>query len=142
MKLYDDIFVWDGWGGLLKLASGKCRLKIFDLKKGNTNSVAVLRPIIVIISDVPDSKMTIKSCSSHIATKITEKFNIDPSRMLFVEYYPAIVYGNQNEYVIPEKYEAVEFEWRGDKAINPKSRVLKPPMLDMVKDLSKPAGNH
>ena len=103
MKLYDDIFVWDGWGGLLKLASGKCRLKIFDLKKENTNSVAVLRPIIVIVSDVPESKMTIKSCSSHIATKITEKFNIDPSRMLFVEYYPAIVYGNQNQYVIDRK---------------------------------------
>jgi hypothetical protein len=35
MKIYDDIFMWDGWGGLLKLASGKCRVKIFDLKKGN-----------------------------------------------------------------------------------------------------------
>jgi hypothetical protein len=138
MKIYDDIFVWDGWGGLLKLASGKCRVKIFDLKKGESDSVAYLKPIIVVISDVPDSKMSIKSCSSHIATRLTQKFSIDHSRMLFVEYYPSINYGDKNQYHIPEKYELVEFKWQEDRAISPKWRLLKPPMLDVVKDLLKP----
>ncbi len=138
MKIYDDIFVWDGWGGLLKLASGKCRVKIFDLKKGNPDAVAFLKPIIVVISDVPDSKMSIKSCSSHIATRLTQKFSIDPSRMLFIEYYPSINYGDKHQYHIPEKYELVEFQWHEDRAIAPKWRILKPPMLDVVKDLLKP----
>lgn len=138
MKIYDDIFVWDGWGGLLKLASGKCRVKIFDLKKGESGAVAFLKPIIVVISDVPDSKMTIKSCSSHIATRLTQKFNIDPSRMLFVEYYPSIDYGDKKQHHIPEKYELVEFQWHEDKAIAPKWRPLNPPMLNIVKDLLKP----
>jgi hypothetical protein len=138
MKIYDDIFMWDGWGGLLKLASGKCRVKIFDLKKGTPDAIAFLKPIIVVISDVPDSKMSIKSCSSHIATRLIEKFSIDPSRMLFVEYYPSIEYGDKNQYHIPEKYELVEFKWHEDRAIAPKWRILKPPMLDVVKDLLKP----
>ena len=138
MKIYDDIFVWDGWGGLLKLASGKCRVKIFDLKKGESDAVAFLKPIIVVISDVPDSKMSIKSCSSHIATRLTQKFNIDPSRMLFVEYYPSIDYGEKNQYHISEKYELVEFKWQEDRALAPKWRILKPPMLDVVKNLLKP----
>ena len=141
MIIYDDIFSWEGWGGLLKLASGRCHLKIFDLTKGSDSTVAVLRNIVVVASDIPGSKMTIKSCSGHIATKITEKFNIDPSRMLFVEYYPDVVYGNQNQYVIPEKYESIEFEWHGERAINPKSRLLKPPMLDVVKDLLNPGND-
>ena len=137
MKIYDDIFHWDGWGGPLKLASGKCRLRIFDLKKGSDKSLAFLRPIIVVISDVPDSKMSIKSCSGHIATQVIEKFSIDPNRMLFIEYYPKITYGNKNQYVILEKYEAVDFKWLDNKAIEPKWRPLKPPILDAIKELMK-----
>jgi hypothetical protein len=128
MKIYDDIFVWDGWGGLLKLASGKCRVKIFDLKKGESDAVAFLKPIIVVISDVPDSKMSIKSCSSHIATRLTQKFSIDPSRMLFVEYYPSINYGDKSQYHIPEKYELVEFQWHEDRAISPQMAYFKGPL--------------
>jgi hypothetical protein len=135
MKIYDEIFTWDGWGGPLKLASGKCKLRIFDLKKGTNTRLAFLRPIIVIISDVPDSKMSIKSCSGHIATQITEKFNIEPNRMLFIEYYPEIRYGDQNQYVIKEKYEAVDFKWYNKKAIEPKWRPLKSPILDTIKEL-------
>ena len=138
MKIYDDIFSWDGWGGLLKLASGKCRLKMFDLKKGKAESIDYLKPIIVIITDVPESKMSIKSCSSHIATKLTEKFNIDPTRMLFIEYYPPVTYGDKGQYHIAEKYEVVEFQWHEGRAISPKWRPLKPPMLNVVKDLLKP----
>ncbi len=137
MKIYDSIFQWDGWGGPLKLASGKCRLRIFDLKKGTNENLAFLRPIIVIISDVPDSKMSIKSCSAHIATQVTQKFSIEPNRMLFIEYYPKITYGDTNQYTIMEKYEAVEFKWYNDKAIEPKWRSLKPPILDAIKKLMK-----
>ena len=31
MIVYDDIFEWEGWGGRLKLANGRCRLRIYDL---------------------------------------------------------------------------------------------------------------
>ncbi len=138
MKIYDDIFAWDGWGGLLKLASGKCWLKIFDLKKGKPESIDFLKPIIVVVTDVPDSKMSIKSCSGHIATRLVEKFGIDPARMLFIEYYSPVTYGDKDQYQIAEKYEQIEFQWQEKRAVSPKSRPLNPPMLHLVKELLKP----
>jgi hypothetical protein len=136
MLTYDNVYSWDGWGGKLRLGNGKCRLRIFDLRKDETaRGVSFLKPIIVVITDIPESKMTIRSCTSHIATCVANEFNIDPSRMLWIEYYPQTIYGQQGERVIPERLEAVEFEWLEDKAIKPKWRPLKSPLLDAVKQL-------
>ena len=52
--------------------------------------------------------------------------------MLFIEYYPQTVYGQHQEHTIAEKYDLVEFNWHRDKAIEPKWRTLKPPLLDMI----------
>lgn len=119
----------------MRLASGKCRMRIFDLKKSNQKGLDYIRPIIVVVSDTAGSKMSIKTCSGHIATKITQEFDIDPSRMLYVEYYPAIIYGEKDEKLIPERYDAIEFTWHEDKAIKPKWRTLKPPLVDLIKNL-------
>ncbi|MGA7144082.1 MAG: hypothetical protein WBY47_06215 [Desulfobacterales bacterium] len=135
MLIYDDIYAWSGWGGKLKLGSGKCRLRIYDLKKGNKKGLMYLRPIIVVVSDVKDSKISIRSCSSHIATLVTKAFNIDPLRMLWVEYYPEHKYGAGDTHSIPEKLDAVEFSWYEDKAIQPRWRSLMPPLLDEIKKL-------
>lgn len=135
MLIYDDTYTWSGWGGKLKLGSGKCRLRIYDLKKGNKKGLMHLRPIIVVVTDVQDSKMSVRSCTSHIATLVAKEFRIDPHRMLWIEYYPEHRYGTGDTHVIFEKIDAVEFEWHGDKAINPKWRSLKPPLLDEIKKL-------
>ena len=134
--IYDEIYSWEGFGGVLRLASGKCRLRIFDLKKGDREGLAHLRPIIIIASDVADSRMTVRSCCGHIASGVARKFNIKPERMMFIEYYPQTVYGEQQEHVIAEKYDLVDFNWHEDKAIQPKWRALKPPMLDVIKELA------
>ena len=135
MLIHDDIYAWEGWGGRLRLASGKCRLRIFDLKKGNTKGPAHLRPMIVIVSDVDESPMSVRSCSGHIATSVAREFKIKPQQMLFIEYYPQTVYGQCREHTIAEKYDLVEFNWHQDKAIGPKWRTLKPPLLDMILEL-------
>ena len=135
MLIYDNIYTWEGWGGALRLGSGKCRLRIYDLEKSDSGSLTHLRPLIVLVSDVPESNMSVRSCAGHIATGVTKAFNIDPQRMLFVEYYPPTVYGEHKEHIISERYDAVEFIWHDDKAIQPKWRDLKPPMLDIVKQL-------
>ncbi len=136
MLTYDNVYSWAGWGGKLRLGNGKCRLRIFDLRKDETaKGVSFLKPIIVVITDVPDGKMTIRSCTSHIATCVANDFNIDPSRMLWIEYYPQTTYGQEGERVISERLEAVEFEWRNDKAIRPKWRPLQPQLLEAVKNL-------
>ena len=137
MLIYDDIFIWEGWGGELRLASGECNLRIFDLKQARTGSVAHLRPIIVIVSDIARSPMSVRSCTGHIATHVTLKFKIDPQRMLYIEYYPETTYGDHQQHIIPEKYDVVEFTWIDGRAIEPKWRTLKPPVLDMIKDLVK-----
>ena len=135
MLIYDDIYAWEGFGGALKLASGKCRLRIFDLKRNDKKGPAHLRPIIVIASDVADSRMSVRSCCGHIATGVALKFNIKPDRMMFIEYHPRTVYGEHRDQVIPEKYDLVDFNWHERKAIQPKWRTLKPPMLDVVREL-------
>ena len=135
MLIYDDIYSWEGWGGKLRLASGKCRLRIFDLKKRNPQGLAHLKQIIVIVSDIVESPMSVRSCCGHIATSISREFNFNPHRMLFIEYYPETVYGQNRQHTIAEKYDLVEFNWHQGKAIEPKWRTLKPPLLDMVVSL-------
>ena len=135
MLIYDDIFCWEGWGGSLRLASGKCRLRIFDLNKGDKKGLTHLRPIIVIVSDVAESRMSVRSCCGHIASSVSREFNIKPHRMMFIEYYPQTVYGEHRDRVIPERYDMVDFNWQLGKAIEPKWRTLQPPLLGVVKAL-------
>lgn len=54
---------------------------------------------------------------------------------MFIEYYPETVYGGRKEHVISEKYDVVEFNWHQEKAIEPKWRTLKPPLLDVIKKI-------
>jgi hypothetical protein len=135
MLIHDGVYKWKGWGGELLLGSGSCRLRIFDLEKDGTGSLTYLRPIILVVSDVPESTISIRSCPGHIATGISKEFGIDHHRMIYVEYYPASTYGEQKEHIIAERYDIVEFTWQDDKALQPKWRPLKPPMLDTVKRL-------
>jgi hypothetical protein len=135
MVIYDNIFSWEGWGGELRLASGECRLRIYDLEKEQAESLSHLRPVIVVVSDIPQSQMSVRSCTGHIATNVTQQFKIKPHRMLFIEYYPETAYGERNEHIISEKYDVVEFTWNEGRAIEPKWRTLKAPLLDVIKNI-------
>ena len=137
MLIHDDIYSWKGWGGKLLLGSGKCRLRIFDLKKSDEKGLSYLRPIIVIVSDIPESKLSVRSCAGHIATKVIKDFNIDPNRMMYTEYYQEVIYGEKKDRVIPERYDVVEFIWQEGKAIQPKWRSLKSPMVETIREVLK-----
>lgn len=140
MLIFDDEYEWKGFGGRFNLAAGKCRLRIFDLSKGPKTGMAHLRPIIVIATDIPESRISVRSVVSHIATVVTNQFSIDPQRMLFIEYYPEVVYGKNDEHRISEHYDAVDFVWHGDKAMHSRWRTLKPPMLDVIVELAEDSG--
>ena len=135
MLVYDDIFSWAGWGGRLRLGSGKCRLRIYDLRLGHQRDLTHLRPIIVVVSDVADSKVSVRSCIGHVATCAVREFKLDPQRMIFVEYYAASTYGDKGQHTIAERYEAVEFVWHADKALRPRWRALNPELRREVKKL-------
>lgn len=132
MLIVDSIYNWEGWGGKLQLANGKCRLRIFDCRKSG-EPVTILRPFVVVVSDVPDSKMSVRSCAGHIATKVTNEFRISPNRMIWVEYYPAVFYGRKNEYKIDEQYILVDFTWKEGRALHPKWRPMNRSLLETVK---------
>lgn len=137
MLIHDDTFAWEGFGGLFKLAAGKCRLRIFDLAKSDRRKIVHLKPFIVIASDLPDDspkvkKITVRSCAGHIATQVVRQFHIDPHRMIFVEYYPASTYGDRNQHRIAAKFEVVEFDWHGGKALHPAWHSLEEPLLSEV----------
>lgn len=140
MLVHDGIFEWEGFGGMLDLAAGSCRLRIIDLTKSSQKNVAPIKPMVVVVSDLPGQegglkKVSVRSCASHIATRVTEEFNIVPQRMVYVEYYPASTYGDQNQHQIPEKYDAVDFVWHEGKAMHPKWRSLEDPLVAAIAGL-------
>lgn len=141
MKIFDDILVWEGYGGKFNLASGRCRLRLFDLSADKETTVALLKPVIAVVNDLPGDdlsamkKVSVRACISHIATTIVHRFKLDHNRMLVVEYYPRATYGQKSEKVIPEKFDAVDLKWHGDKALFPNWRPLPSPMLETVRDL-------
>ena len=137
MLLYDSIYKWDGWGGRLKLASGKCVLRLYDMTRGGSDNLALLKPFVALATDHPDSGMSIKSCAGHIATCIVKDFGIDPARMAYVEYYPTVIYGDKNQHEIKERFESLEFVWNEGKALHPKWRELPVAMLEQIKPLSR-----
>lgn len=137
MRIYDGFFSWEGFGGVYQLAAGQCRLWIFDLKKGPSTNVALLKPIMVVVSDLPDNPidgkmMSVRSCAGHIATRVTEEFHIDHQRMVYVEYYPQSIYGDKSQHTIPAKFDAVDFTWHDGKALHPKWRPLEQPLQEML----------
>jgi hypothetical protein len=140
MLIHDDILSWKGFGGLLDLAAGRCRLRIFDLNRAGDQTITHLKPIVVVASDLPDAKndfkkVSVRSCNSHIATQVVEQFRIDPNRMIFVEYVPPSIYGDRNQHQIPAKFVAVDFIWHGTKALHPKWRALESNVEDLISPL-------
>lgn len=132
--IYDGTFEWEGWGGKLRLGSGRCKLHIIDIKGDGLSKLTPIKPVLVVVSDIPGGTMSVRSCAGHIATQVTAGYNIDPHRMLYVEYYPAVVYGEHKNIEIPERYEAVEFTWREEKAIQPRWRPLSEPLVELIKE--------
>jgi len=137
--LHNHIYHWDGFGGLLKLASGNCMLRVV---KFYNSDISFMMPYIVITEDIPaddplktNNKLSIRSCCAHIATCVTQQFSIDPKRMFFLEYYKESVYGEHQEKCIPEQYDVVSFVWEANKAFHPTFRTLKSPVLDQVKTI-------
>ncbi|MCP4748295.1 MAG: hypothetical protein GY874_19480 [Desulfobacteraceae bacterium] len=139
MIVHDDVFSWNGFGGLFQLASGCCRLRIFDLSKGGHKNVAHIKPIVAVASELPDSspkmkKISVRSCSSHIATCLVNQFKIDPHRMIFAEYTPKSTYGDRQQFTIAAKLEMVDFQWHDQKALYPKFRDLPEPLNAIILD--------
>jgi len=134
--LYDDVFEWEGYGGAFKLASGKCRLKVYDLSRGAERRVSLLKPVIVLAMDMADSPMSVRSCIGHIATRVVTDHGLVPARTMFVEYYPATHYGTQGERLIPRRFEAVDFEWHGHRALFPRWRSVPDTVLPVIEPLT------
>lgn len=128
MLIYDDLYSWDGWGGKLKLGSGRCHMKIFDLRELERDGVTPLKPYIVVVSDLPFEKqgpnqMTVKSCAGHIATRVSREFGIAPHRMVWVEHYRLGPEDARFTYA-RERFEEAEFTWTDSGAISPRWKPL------------------
>ena len=110
-------------------------MQIYDLDQPGMMSITHIKPVIIIVSDVQESTLSVRSSASHIATKVTSEFYIEHQRMMWIEYYPEKTYGTVKTQNITEKYDIVEFVWHEDSAVNPHWRSLKPPLLDMIKEI-------
>ncbi len=138
--IHDAVYRWPGWGGRMQLGSGRCRLRIFDLRRGPANGLCHLKPIIAVVSDLPKKRlndMSVRSCTGHIATCVARDFAIDPQRMLWIEYYPERHYGTHRERTVAQSLVAVDLTWHQDLAIEPRWRPLQPPLSDAVLEMLK-----
>ncbi len=141
--IYDDIFTWDGWGGEFKLSSGSCHLRILDLRASDNKDPVMIKPIVALVSDLPETyhttgALSIRSSAGHIATSIVDRFDLPPQRLLYVEYHPSKTYGGQEEHTIPERYEIVDFKWQVHKAFPKKWRPLDAPMQKRIQEWMAP----
>lgn len=137
--IYDGIHKWDGWGGTFRLGSGKCRLRLLNLKSDTAKGLIFLKPMIAVVSDVPESRLSVRSCTAHIAASIAEKFNIDVRRFMYVEYYPESNYGPQKERRQPARYDVAEFTWHTESAPEVKWHPLKEDLLELIETYMKNA---
>lgn len=138
--IHDDVFAWRGFGGIHQLSAGRCRLRIFDLSRGPYNNVMPLKSTLVVVSDLPEDvdramQLSVRSCSSHVVTCIVGEFGIDPQRLIYVEYTPLSVYGDQRQFSIPAGYDLVDFSWTEGRALYPQRRALTAPLLHVVAEL-------
>lgn len=133
MLIYHDEYHWEGWGGKLRLGHGKCKLSLFDLNR-ESSGVLHLKSHMGVVSDLSDSPASVKNYTGHIATGVIEKFNIEPSRLIWVEYYPEKRFGVNLQMVIPERFDEAEFTWMDNKALHPKWKPLKEAYLTILKN--------
>jgi hypothetical protein len=134
MLIHHGEYHWEGWGGKLRLGHGKCRLSLFDLNR-ESPGILHLKSHMAVVSDLPDSPASVKNYTGHIATGVIEKFNIEPSRLIWVEYYPEKRFGINRQMVIPERFDDTEFTWIDNKALHPKWKPLKEAYLLILKNL-------
>jgi hypothetical protein len=137
--LYDDLFEWEGWGGHLKLASGRCRLLLCDLGRDRRGAVR-LKPLVAVAREISDAprvagRLAIRSCAGHIATEICRRFAVAPQKLLYVEYYPPSRYGHRGQFTVAERFEAARFQWHGTRAMNPKWFPLEERLVEALKPL-------
>jgi hypothetical protein len=130
--IYDGIHEWEGWGSALRLGSGKCRLRLFTLKSDTAKGLISLKSTVAVVSDLPDSPLSVRSCAPHISASIAEKFNIDIRRVMYVEYYPESSYGQKKERTLPARYDVADFTWHKKNAPEIKWHSLNADVLEIV----------
>lgn len=140
MLVYEGIYRWEGFGGRLRLPRGCCRLRIYDLGRQAAEAIVPLRPVLVLVADVPESPLSVRSCAGHLATSIARDFAIPPARMLYVEHVPESRYGPGGEHVIPEEFVAVDFTWTEGGAMHPRWRTLPGPLSEAIRRLLAAGG--
>jgi hypothetical protein len=95
-----------------------------------------MQPLVGVVKEIdPDNPISLRSVTSHIATQVTRNFNIDPRRLLWLEYAPARTYGGKTPRTLPGHLDVVDMNWVEGKAMIPKWRPLDEPLRSLVKDL-------
>ncbi|MFO8048428.1 MAG: hypothetical protein R6U29_05275 [Desulfosudaceae bacterium] len=135
MVIYNGIFQWEGLGAAFGLARGKIRLWIFNLARAESVEVIPLRPYIVVVSDIPGEKITVRGWAGPLAGFIAKKFDLNRRRLVWIEYYPPVDYGQKKAKHIPETFDVVDFSWKGETAVMPRWRPLQEPLLGITREL-------
>ncbi len=90
MIIYDGKYSWSGEKrSELRPVSwwaGAYWLKIIDLSQ-EKNSVLMLKPIVVIVSDTGEGASA-TNCASELVKSVCRDFNLDIKKILWVEYHP------------------------------------------------------
>jgi hypothetical protein len=62
--------------------------------------------------------------------------------MVYVEFCPQSVYGNENQHIIPATFDTVDFTWHDGKALHPKWRPLEPSFQETLAALIAESDSH
>lgn len=83
---------------------------------------------LVIVSET-DEGSSVTNSAEIIATEVVKCYGIDPSRMVFVEHYPAA----QRPQFRGESYDLVTFTWEGNIATKPNWQPISMAELDALR---------
>lgn len=123
----DDILEWPGFGlpADFRRAPGwisRCRLRVLDMLPGQPDGVAPSPRWIVVVSDIgAQSGTSITNAAENLIRIVCKKFQIDRSRLLWIEHYP---HGGSYR----ERMDVVSLEGK-----RPRWRVIREEELDLIR---------
>ena len=144
ITLYNGPFEWENDAPGIHHQRWQCHLHVFNLDQVPDLDFKMTRPMAVVATaikehDQPGNK-SIRSFAHQILTKACEDFQLDPARVMFVEYVAPREFGRKESRQLPARLFAGDFRWHNGRAMYPHWQELENPLKTTIQQLLDQGG--
>ena len=144
ITLYNGPFEWENDAPGIHHQRWQCHLHVFNLDQVPELDFKLIRPIAVVATMISENDQpgntSIRSFAHHIATKACADFDLDPTRILFVEYVAPREFGRVERRHLPARFFAGDFRWHNGRAMYPHWQELEDPLKTTIQQLLDQGG--